>query len=196
MSGGLDHLSVRSPRQRRRARRELQRAVDLLAAGAQHDRGAIHRVQPVVEVCAAEAYVAWRRARERSWRRERSDYNTQTWLERIAPMTIAAVWLPQSHTAQRRGRPAEIAMPLFSHGPAIAAAKDLEHPYEALVLRLAVAWVRVVLADPAGETAVLLAPPLIDLMTSRPRPRTPNKLGIIWPLEPSEPHINPTRQRA
>jgi hypothetical protein len=38
--------------------------------------------------------------------------------------------------------------------------------------------VRIVRADPAGEHAVVLAPPLVDLIGRHPRPRIPHELGI------------------
>jgi hypothetical protein len=42
--------------------------------------------------------------------------------------------------------------------------------------------------------AALLAPPLIDLTGRTPKPRIPRDLGIIWPLEPIDPHIRPPRR--
>jgi hypothetical protein len=48
--------------------------------------------------------------------------------------------------------------------------------------------------DRSAEHAVLLAPPLVDLLGGRPRPRIPHELGITWLLQPSQPHIKPSRR--
>jgi hypothetical protein len=192
---GLDRpVRVRSAWRRRGVRRELQHAIDELAGRAERAGATVWRVQPVVEICPAEHYPAWRQARERTWRRERTDFHTRTWPERLTPTAIAGVLLPQSHGGHYRGRPAEIAMPVFSHSPPPPTAKDFQQPYEPLVLGLIAGWARMALADPAGENAVLLAPPLVDLIGTRPQPRIPHELGISWPLEPSKPHINPARR--
>lgn len=86
-------------------------------------------------------------------------------------------------------------MPVFTHSQPPPPASDFEHPYEPLVLGLTAGWVRMTRAKPAMQDAVLLAPPLVDLLGRRPRPRTPQQLGIAWPLEPSQPHIRPSRRR-
>jgi hypothetical protein len=57
--------------------------------------------------------------------------------------------------------------------------RDFEHPYEPLVLALIAAWTRMTREDRSAEHAILLAPPLVDL---------------TWPLQPSQPHINPSRR--
>jgi hypothetical protein len=85
-------------------------------------------------------------------------------------------------------------MPVFAHQPRPGASSDFEHPYEPLALNLAVGWIRLVLADPAGQPAVLLAPPLIDLITRQPRPRVAHDLAISWPLAVSDAHVRPTRR--
>jgi len=85
-------------------------------------------------------------------------------------------------------------MPVFSHSSPPPPAADFESPYEPLVLRLTAGWVRMTCAEPAAENAVLLAPPLVDLIGRRSRPRIPCKLGIAWPLETSQPHIHPARR--
>jgi len=97
-------------------------------------------------------------------------------------------------TGPHVGGPAEIATPVFSHSPPPPQAADFDSPYEPLALRLTTGWVRMTRADPAAENAVLLAPPLVDLIGSRPRRRIPQTLGITWPLKPSQPHIHPARR--
>jgi len=194
---GLDRpVRVSSRWRRRRVRRELQRAVEELAERADRPGVTVWRVQPVIEICAAEHYPAWRKAREKAWRREHTQFSTRTWPERLMPAELAGALLPQSHGGHYRGQPAEIAMPVFSHSPPPPQAADFETPYEPLVLGLTAGWVRMTRADPAAENAVLLAPPLVDLIGRRPRPRIPHTLGITWPLEPSQPHIHPTRRPA
>jgi hypothetical protein len=64
------------------------------------------------------------------------------------------------------------------------------------VLALMFRWASFVVDDTNGaprSQAALLAPPLVDLIGSRPLPRVPCDLGLSWPLEPSEPHIRPSR---
>lgn len=193
---GLDRpVRVRSRWRRRRVRHELQRAVQELADRADRPGVTVWRVQPVIEICTAEHYPAWRDAREKAWRREHTQFNTRTWPQRLMPAEIAGVLLPQSHGGHYRGRPAEIAMPVFTHNPPPPPASDFEHPYEPLVLGLTAGWVRMTRADPATENAVLLAAPLVDLLGGRPRARILQQLGIDWPLEPSQPHIRPSRHR-
>ena len=152
------------------------------------------RVQPVIEICTAESYPTWRSARERTWRHERTQFSTRTWPDRLQPMAIAGVLLPQSHGGHHRERPAEVALPVFSCGTPPAPDRDFEHPYEPLVLALTAAWTRMTREDRSAEHAVLLAPPLVDLLGGRPRPRIPHELGITWPLQPSQPHIKPSRR--
>jgi hypothetical protein len=84
-------------------------------------------------------------------------------------------------------------MPVFAHQPRPGAGRDFEHPYPPLALSLAVGRIRLVLADPTGQPAVLLAPPLIDLITRHPGPRVADDLSISWPLEISDAHVRPTR---
>jgi hypothetical protein len=67
-------------------------------------------------------------------------------------------------------------------------------PYEPLVLALTAAWTEMTREDRSAEHAVLLVPPLLDLLGGRPRPRIPHELGITWPLQPSQPHIKPSRR--
>lgn len=151
-------------------------------------------MQPVVDVCAAERYPARRQAREKSCRREGAQYSTRTWPNRLVPSELAGVPLPQLHGGHYRGQPAEIALPLFSCGTPPPPDRDFEHPYEPLVLRLIAGWAEMTREDPADQHAVLLAPPLVDLIASRPRPRIPYELGIAWPLEASPSHIDPPRR--
>ena len=84
-------------------------------------------------------------------------------------------------------------MPVFAHQPRPDAGRDFDHPYEPLALSLAVGWIRLVLADPTGQPAVMLAPPLVDLITRQPTPRVARDLSIIWPIEVSDAHIRPAR---
>jgi hypothetical protein len=149
-------------------------------------------VQPVVEVCAAIDYPAWRKARGGAWKRDGSRYSVRTWPERITEGELAAVLLMQSHSGYSRGQPAEIAVPTFARGVP-ARDPDIDHPYEPLVLVLLVGWMKLALAD--ARHAALLATPLIDLIGRLPRPRIPQDLGIEWPLEPSEAHTRPPRRR-
>jgi hypothetical protein len=151
----------------------------------------VWRAQPVVEVCSATHYPAWRKARERAWKRDGNRYSVHGWPERIAEGELAAVLLMQSHGGHRRGQPAEIAAPGFAHGFP-PRGHDVEHPYEPLALALLVSWIKFALAD--ERHAALLGPPLIDLIGRVPKPRIPRDLGIKWPLEPSEPHIRPRRR--
>jgi hypothetical protein len=95
----------------------------------------VWRAQPVVEVCAATHYPAWRKARERAWKRDGNTHSVQGWPERIAEGELAAVLLMQSHGGQRRGQPAEIAAPGFARGFP-ARGHDVEHPDEPLALAL------------------------------------------------------------
>jgi hypothetical protein len=151
----------------------------------------VWRVQPVVEVCAARDYPAWRKARERAWKRDGNRYSVRTWPERIAEGELAAVLLMQSHGGHWRGQPAEISIPTFAHGVP-ASGHDVEQPYEPLVLALLVGWMKLAVAD--ERHAALLAEPLVDVIVRVPKPRIPCGLGINWPLEPSEPHIRPRRR--
>ena len=96
---------------RTRARNSLQRQVDELAGRASRPDVIVWRVQPVVEVCAAMNYPAWRRARERAWKRDGNRHSVHSWPERIGGGELAAVLLMQSHGGHRRGQPAEIASP-------------------------------------------------------------------------------------
>ena len=185
-----------SPRRRRRARRELARALRRLADRATDPRVTVWRIQPVVEVCGAGHYVAWRAARLRAWKRDGSAWTTSTWPERLHEPQTAAVLLPQSHGGHWRGQPAEIAMPLFVTGMA-KIARDLEHPYEVHVLTLMLQWASLAADETNGSDrfhGALLAPPLVDLIGRRPSPRVPCDLGLSWSLEPSEPHIRPARR--
>jgi len=136
-------------------------------------------------------YPAWRKARERAWKRDGDRYSVQTWLHGIADGELAAVLLMQSHGGHWRGQPAEIAVPSFAHGFP-ARGHDIEQPYEQLALALLMGWMNLAVAD--ERNTALLAPPLIDLIGRVPKPRTPRDLGIHWPLEPSEPHVRPPRR--
>jgi hypothetical protein len=139
---------------------------------------------------------ALRRARTRAWKRDRGQWNTNSWPERLHEPHSAAVLLPQSHGGHWRGQPAEIAMPLFTVGLP-KTGRDIEHAYEVHVLALLLRWASFA-ADDTNEAdrahATLLAPPLVDVIGRRPRPRVPCDLGLSWPLEPSEPHIRPARR--
>ena len=185
-------MPLGSSRRRRRARRDLQRAVDQLADRAQAPGATVWRVQPVIEVCAAAYYPQWRRARTRAWKRDGDHWHTDTWPDRLFEPQSAAVLLPQSHGGRWRGAPAEIALPLFTSGtPKLG--RDIQHPYEVHALALLLRWATFTAAQ-AGSDGALLAPPLIDLIAPRPRPRVPCDLGLTWPLAPSKPHIRPARQ--
>ena len=177
--------------QRLRARHSLQRQVDELAGRTSRPDVTVWRVQPIVEVCSAMNYPAWRKARERAWKRDGNRHSVRTWPLRIGGDELAAVLLMQSHGGHRRGEPAEIAIPAFAHGVP-SRGHNIEHPYEPLALALLVSWIRLALAD--EQHAALLAPPLIDLIGRVPKPRIPRDLGITWPLDPSEPHIHPRRR--
>src|SRR5450755_2325851 len=108
-------------------------------------------------------------------------------------MAIAGVLLPQSHGGHHRGRPAEVALPVFSCVTPPQPDRDFERPYEPLVLALTAAWSRMPPEDRSAEQAGRLAPPLVDLLGGRPRPRLPPALRITWPLQPSQPHTEPSR---
>jgi len=96
---GLDRpVRVSSRWRRRTVRHELQRAVDELAARAHRPAVTIWHVQPVIEICTAEHYPAWRKAREKTWRRERTQFNTRTWPQRLTPTELAGTYC-HSHTA-------------------------------------------------------------------------------------------------
>ena len=60
-------------------------------------------------------YPAWRKARERAWKRDGNKHSVRTWPLRIGGDELAAVLLMQSHGGHRRGQPAEIAIPTFAH---------------------------------------------------------------------------------
>jgi hypothetical protein len=142
---------------RSRARNSLQRQVTELAAHASRPDATLWRAQPVIEVCAATHYPAWRKARDRAWKRDGNTYSVHSWPERIAEGELAAVLLMQSHGGHRRGQPAELAAPGFAHGFP-ARGHDVEHPYEPLALALLVSPIKLALAD--ERHAALLAPPL------------------------------------
>ncbi len=188
-------VKLRSPRQRRRSGQELERAVGELADRANTPGLEVWRVQPIVEVAAPESYQAWRQARERRWRRERVSYTSRSWPARLQPGELAGVLLPQLHGGSYRGRPAEVAQPIFAHGDTPKPDRDYERPYEPLVLRVALTWAWLVLEEEPPANAVLLAPPLVDLITRWPAARVPVDLGLSWPLEVSQPHIRPQRSR-
>ena len=176
---------------RSRARNSLQRQVNELAARASQPERSVWKIQPIVEVCGAIDYPAWRKARERAWKRDGNRYSVRTWPERIAEGELAAVLLMQSHSGHWKGQPAEIAVPSFARGFP-ARGRDIEHPYEQLAVALLMGWLNLAVAD--ERHTALLAPPLIDMIGRIPKPRTPRDLGIHWPLEPSEPHIRPRRR--
>ena len=127
----------------------------------------VWRVQPVVEVCTAIDYPAWRNARERAWKRDGNRYSVRTWPERIPEGEPAAMLLMQSHGGHWRGQPAEIAVPTFAHGVP-APGPDIEQPYEPFALALLIGWIKLALAD--EHQAALLAPPLIDMIGRVPKP--------------------------
>jgi hypothetical protein len=151
----------------------------------------VWRIQPVVEVSPSGHYAAWRKARARAWKRDGGGYHTRTWPERLTPGELGAVLLMQSHSGHWRGQPAEIALPVFCHGVPLRG-PDLGRPCEGFVLRLMVAWSQLALSD-SGHAA-LLAQPLVDLIARVPKPRIPHDLGIDWQLQPSQPHIRPSRR--
>jgi hypothetical protein len=184
-------MPLGTPRRRRRARRELQRAIEQLATSAETAAVNVWRIQPVIEVCGPAHYAEWRRARERAWKRDRSRWHTRTWPDRLLAPQSAAVLLPQAHGGHWRGKPAEIAMPMFTTGIP-KTGRDIEHSYEVHALALLLSWASLAITD-AAQTA-LLAPPLVDLIGRRPQPRIPCDLGLSWPLPPSEPHIKPPRR--
>ena len=189
-------MPMDSPRRRRRARRQLARALQRLADRASELDVTVWRIQPVVEVCGAGHYVAWRAARSRAWKRDGSAWTTNTWAERLHEPQTAAVLLPQSHGGHWRGQPAEIAMPLFASGT-VKIGRDVERPHEVHVLTLMLQWASFAADETNGSNrfhGALLAPPLVDLIGRRPSPRVPCDLGLSWSLEPSEPHIRPARR--
>lgn len=96
---------------RSRARNSLQRQVNELAARASQPERSVWKIQPIVEVCGAIDNPAWRKARERVWKRDGNRYSVRTWPERIAEGELAAVLLMQSHSEHWKGQPAEIAVP-------------------------------------------------------------------------------------
>ena len=188
-------MPLESPWRRRRARRELQRVIERLGDHASEAEVGVWRVQPVVEVCGAAHYVTWRGARARRWKRDGGQWTTNSWPDRLHEPQSAAVLLPQSHGGRWRGQPAEIALPVFATGTP-KTGRDIEHPYEVHVLALMLRWASYVADDMIRADrshAVLLAVPLVDLIGRRPLPRVPCDLGLDWPLEPSEPHIRPSR---
>jgi hypothetical protein len=109
-------MPLESPRRRRRARRELQRVIGRLADRATEPDVTVWRVQPVIEVCGPAHYVRWRGARARRWKRDGGEWTTDSWPDRLHEPQSAAVLLPQSHGGRWRGKPAEIALPLFASG--------------------------------------------------------------------------------
>ena len=125
---------------RSRARTSLQRQVSELADRASRPGVTVWRVQPVVEVCTAIDYPAWRNARERAWKRDGNRYSVRAWPERNPEGEPAAMVLMQSHGGHWRGQPAEIAVPTFAHG-APAPEPDIEQPYEPVALALLIGWI-------------------------------------------------------
>ena len=180
-----ESVLVGADRTRRRLEPRSTSSPEELARRADRSGGTVWRVQPVIEICAAERNPDWRQAREKRRSREGTQNNTRTWPNRLMAIELAGVFLPQSHGGHYRDQPAEIALPVFSRGTPPPPDRDFEHPYEPLVLRWAAAWTQITRDDPAGQHAVLLAPPLVDLIASRPRPGIPHELGIAWPLEPN-----------
>jgi len=176
-----------------RARRAVQRGVAELAARVQQPDVTTWRVQPIVEVCSAGHYAAWRKARERAWRADGGEWSTRHWPDRLIPGELAAILLPQSHGGHYRGQPAEIATPVFSRSLPVTG-RDVDELYDPLVLGLLAGWMRLALNDAGRAHGALLAAPLVDLIGRSPRPRVPRELGIDWPLPPSEPHIRPARR--
>jgi hypothetical protein len=84
--------------------------------------------------CTAIDYPAWRKARERAWKRDGDRYSGRTWPERIPEGELAAVLLMQSHGGHWRGQPAEIAVPTFAHGVPTRG-HDIEQPLRAVRAR-------------------------------------------------------------
>ena len=97
-----------------------------LAARASQPGVTVWRAQPVVEVCTATDYPAWRKARERAWERDGNRYSVRTWPERITEGELAAVLLMQSHSGHPRGQPAEIVAP--ASRASFRPGSDIEHP--------------------------------------------------------------------
>lgn len=172
----------------------MQRGVAELAARAEQPDVTTWRVQPIVEVCTAGHYAAWRKARERAWRADGGKWSTRHWPNRLVSGELAAALLPQSHGGHYRGQPAEIPTPIFSHSLPVKGG-DVEELYDPLVLGLLAGWMRLALNDAGRAHGALLAPPLVDLVGRSPRPRVARELGITWPLSPSEPHIHAARRR-
>ena len=131
---------------RSRARNSLQRQVNELAARASQPERSVWKIQPIIEVCGAIDYPAWRKARERAWKRDGNRYSVHTWPERIAEGELAAVLVMQSHSGHWKGQPAEIAVPSFARGFP-ARGRDIEHPYEQLAVALLMGWLNLAMAD-------------------------------------------------
>jgi hypothetical protein len=181
-------------RRRRKARKRLQNALLELEERTHLPEVKVWRIQPVLEVCLyARHYAAWRRGRERAWKRDGPYWTTQRWPEKLPDGMIAGVLLPQSHSGRFRGAPAEILMPFIAvHAPLIVS--DLEEPYDSLVLGLLTRWACTAAnTRPIGDT-MLLAPPLVDVIAPKPVDRVPRDLGLSWPLPVSEPHVRPARR--
>jgi hypothetical protein len=111
-------------------------------------------------------YPAWRKARERAWKRDGNRHSVRAWPLRIGEDELAAVLLMQCHGGHRRGEPAEIAILTFAYGVP-SRVHHIEQPYEPLALALLVSWIKLALAD--EQHAALLAPPLIDLIGASSR---------------------------
>jgi hypothetical protein len=177
-AGGLTaRLAVRSQRDRRALRRELQAGLAELAQRGEQVGVRVLDVQLVARVCAGRSYPELQRAHERAWRRQGGRYSTASWPARLAEDEYACVLVPLA--AGRVGvaagqNPKVVASPVFSHGRAPRGGG-----YEDLVVGLVARWV----ANPGDGLTARLAPPVIEVLQhGAVVERRLADLGQTWPL--------------
>ena len=177
---------------RSRARTSLQRQVSELADRASPPGVTVWRVPPVVEVCTAIDYPAWRNARERAWERDGNRYSgPHLHLARADPGRRtgggAADPVPRRPLARAAGRDRRADVLARRSGPRARHRAPLRAARARPADRLDEARARRSAPSRAAGTAA----------HRRDRPGAqaslPRDLGITWPLEPSEPHIPPRR---
>jgi hypothetical protein len=121
------YRSARSERGRRGKVRELDRALQALAARAEQPGVNVVDVQLVAQLCGGAGYAAWREGVERAWKEHNKrpaqrasgrQLSTSAWPRTLGREHVAVLLTPMPAgrvgIAARSARP--VADPIFSHG--------------------------------------------------------------------------------
>jgi len=183
------HSSARSERGRRGKVRELDRALQALAARAGQPGVNVIDVQLVAQLCAGAGYPAWRDSVERTWKQHNKrpaqratgqQLSTSAWPRTLGREHVAVLLTPMPAgrvgIAARNARP--IADPIFSHGIPLVDAPGTDP-----VLELLLTWTQ----RPAEGHTARLAPPVIEIIAQgKVSERWAETFGLDWPLPPAD----------